>query len=158
MRYDLDYYSVDHIRDQLETLSEKHDSIKENISGRRIKEVFDLFNEHYHQQIEEIDKSMKGQLLQGVDLTRIRLESRFLSYIYKANNKYLKNTKRRVEEIYDYDQLNITGDFIESYDEMAEQIIDETFTQLQNMTETIDRAHQVILNQEKIDLEVLPEL
>ena len=113
MRYDLDYYSVDHIRDQLETLSEKHDSIKENISGRRIKEVFDLFNEHYHQQIEEIDKSMKDQLLQGVDLTRIRLESRFLSYIYKANNKYLKNTKRRVEEIYDYDQLNITGDFIE---------------------------------------------
>ena len=101
MRYDLDYYSVDHIRDQLETLSEKHDSIKENISGRRIKEVFDLFNEHYHQQIEEIDKSMKDQLLQGVDLTRIRLESRFLSYIYKANNKYLKNTKRRVEEIYD---------------------------------------------------------
>ncbi|WP_367341506.1 hypothetical protein [Limosilactobacillus sp.] len=158
MRYDLDYYSVDHMRHQLEHLSEKHDSIKSNISERQIKEVFDLFNKHYHDRITEIDKLMKDQVFGDMDLTYIRQESRFINYVYKANSTYLKNTKRRVEEIYDYELLNITGDFVESYDDMADQIIDETFKQLNNMTDAIDNAYKVIMNKEKIDLELLPEI
>lgn len=158
MRYDLDYYSVDHMRHQLEHLSEKYDSIKSNISERQIKEVFDLFSKHYHDRITEIDKLMKDQVFGDMDLTYIRQESRFINYVYKANSTYLKNTKRRVEEIYDYELLNITNDFIESYDDMADQIIDETFKQLNNMTDAIDNAYKVIMNKEKIDLELLPEI
>lgn len=157
MRYDLDYYTVDHMRHQLEDLSEKYDSIKSNISERQIKEVFDLFNQHYHERIAAIDKLMKEQIFNDMDLTYIRQESRFINYVYKANSTYLKNTRRRVEEIYDYELLNITDDFLESYDDMAEQIIDETFKQLDNMTDAIDNAYKVIVNREKIDLELLPE-
>ncbi|MDO4903741.1 MAG: hypothetical protein Q3959_05735 [Limosilactobacillus sp.] len=158
MRYDLDYYLVDRMRDQLERLSESHESVKTNIDSRRIQEVFDRFNEHYHQRIQDIDESIKEQLLNGVSFTQVSLESRLLTYLYKANTKQLKNIRRRVEEIFDYDQLKITGDFIESFDDMAEQVIEEAFQVLEDITETIDKAHKVIINQEKIDLEVLPEI